>query len=179
MVFDCESVGLHGECFAVGWVVAEYPSRREISCGLAWCDPRPHMGTDDGWNWISHNVPPLPALAGVGDTVEVRNRFWSAWLREVQEDSHVRLAVDVPWPVESRFLIQCVDDFFQSRSGGGPYPLYDIASIRLAAGYSPTGTYTRNPGEMPAHNPICDARQSARLLFEALEKLPAWTPKVC
>jgi hypothetical protein len=54
-------------------------------------------------------------------------------------------------------------------AGDGPYPLVDVASVRLAAGLDPLGAYDRTAGELPVHNPLADARQSARLLLEALK----------
>jgi hypothetical protein len=79
------------------------------------------------------------------------------------------LAADCAWPVEARFLAACVDDQPEQRAWEGPYPLIDIASVRLAAGLDPLATVERLPSEMPAHDPLADARQSARLLIEALK----------
>jgi hypothetical protein len=43
----------------------------------------------------------------------------------------------------------------------------------LALGRDPLATNERLPDELPAHNPLCDARQSARLLIEALRECDA------
>jgi hypothetical protein len=74
----------------------------------------------------------------------------------------------VPWPVEAHFLSECVADRPQEREWQGPYPLLDVASVRLAAGLDPLATVDRLPSELPAHDPLADSRQSARLLVEAL-----------
>lgn len=42
MVFDVESIGLHGEGFAVGYVVLQ--DCREVECGMFACDPSKAAG---------------------------------------------------------------------------------------------------------------------------------------
>jgi hypothetical protein len=53
-------------------------------------------------------------------------------------------------------------------SASGPYPLHDLASILLAHGRDPLAKNERLPEELPEHDPLNDARQSARLLHEVL-----------
>lgn len=50
------------------------------------------------------------------------------------------------------------------------FMVFDVASVRLAAGLDPLASAPRLDGELPAHDPLRDARQSARLLIEALDK---------
>mgnify|MGYP003529634433 CR=1 len=78
--------------------------------------------------------------------------------------------VECGWPVEASFLSACIrDDAF--RNWDGPYPMREIASIMLAAGMDPMATYEREESEKPAHEPLADARQSARLLATAQHSL--------
>jgi hypothetical protein len=44
-----------------------------------------------------------------------------------------------------------------------PYPVLDVATALAVRGLNPLGTYVRLEAEKPAHNPLCDARQSARI----------------
>ena len=99
----------------------------------------------------------------------MRDAFWRLWLG--WKSNSVWLAADVCWPVEANFLRACIEDDPIRRTWEGPYPLIDIASVRLAAGFDPLGTEPRRDDEMPARNPLADARQSARLLAEALQEL--------
>jgi hypothetical protein len=42
----------------------------------------------------------------------------------------------------------------------------------MAVGMDPLGTNERLPNELPIHDPLADACQSARLLIQALNKWP-------
>lgn len=165
MVFDVESIGLHGEGFAVGWYVIDRSGER-LDYGSHACDPNLAKGEHEGRVWIADNVPNLSLTCD--DPVEVRRRFWVAW--RYWQDKGAVLVADCAWPVEARFLINCVDDDFAERMWQGPYPLHELASFMVAAGFDPMATYDRLPDE-PQHNPLGDAKQSARLLLMALKKL--------
>lgn len=164
MVFDVESIGLHGEGFAVGYVVVDREGNTLDSGNFA-CPVYSAKGTLTGFEWVKSNCQTLPVTHNAPWLM--RAAFWRAW-REWAGKGAV-LVADCAWPVEARFLAQCVDDDPMSREWLGPYPLYDVAPIRLAAGLDPLATCSRLPEEEPAHDPLCDARQSARLLMEALD----------
>lgn len=175
MVFDVESVGLHGGGFAVGWVVVNTAEGVTLEENLLACDPaHAHAHDEVDRAWIAGEV--VPALSDeawprgpmqyVEKPEEVRELFWTAW--KYWKERGAWLAADVAWPVEARFLSACIDTAPTVRGWQGPYPLVDIASVRLAVGLDPLGTEERRENEKPAHNPLADARQSARLLIEAL-----------
>jgi hypothetical protein len=163
MVFDVESIGLHGEAFAVGYVVVNRLGAKMAEGTLA-CDPTQARGTDEDRAWVQENIPALPPTQM--QPYGVRNHFWQRWL-EWREQGAV-LVADCAWPVEARFLAACVDDAKAERNWEGPCPLHDLASVLLALGRDPLATNERLPDELPAHHPLNDARQSARLLIDAL-----------
>jgi hypothetical protein len=165
MVFDVESIGLHGEGFAVGYVVVNRYGETEREGCIA-IDPEQCAGTEESRAWIAENVPPLEATSPTKQ--HLRNAFWHEWRHWA--DRGAVLAADCAWPVEANFLSACVKLNRAEREWQGPYPLVDVASIRLAAGFDPLGNYPRLPDETP-HHPLGDARQSARLLIEALQVL--------
>ncbi len=165
MVFDVESVGLHGEGFAVAWWVVDRSGKR-IASASYYCDPAEAVGTDEDRAWVAENVRVTP-IGHCRTTNHVRDEFWRAWVYAKKQGA--TLWADCCWPVEARFLAACVDDDPAARAWEGPYPLHDVASVRLAAGFDPLATVERLPHELPAHNPENDARQSARLLIEALD----------
>lgn len=178
MVFDVESVGLHGEGFAVGAVILDAEAGASLGEHYFYCGPEKASGHDEGRLWVAENVPEPDwgryERAGVKgynchSTEDLRSKFWSIWLLTRQQGG--ALAADCAWPVEARFLAACIDDQPKEREWQGPYPLHDIASMRLAAGFDPLATEGRFAIERPAHDPLCDARQSARLLFEAIVRL--------
>jgi hypothetical protein len=175
MVFDVEAVGLHGEGFAVGYVVIDTKTGEEVDSGIAIAHEDLSPGLPDDRDWIKKNV--VPALETYVPRVraskpvatmtapDVRLFFWELW--RFWRAQGAWLAADVAWPVEARFLAACVDES-RGRAEKGPYPLIDIASVRFGAGLDPLAHEDRWPTELPAHNPLADARQSARLLLKAL-----------
>lgn len=166
MVFDVESVGLHGEGFAVGWKVVDEDGKFVASAEYA-CNPDEAEGDDAGRAWVAENVQ-IPVGYNCRSPRHVRDEFWRAW--EYAKKMGAVLVADCAWPVEARFLIDCVRDDPASRTWEGPYPLHDLASVFLATGVDPTQHFERLPYELPVHSPRADAAQSARLLVEALKK---------
>lgn len=163
LVFDVESIGLHGEGFAVGWVAVR-PGAKFGEAGWFCCPPEKARGEDANRRWVAENVPPMAITHA--DPREVRSAFWAKWL-EWKAQGAV-LVADCCWPVEARFLAACVDDDPAAREWEGPYPLHDLASVLLAVGRDPLATNERLTNELPAHHPTADALQSARLLLAAL-----------
>jgi hypothetical protein len=170
MVFDVESVGLHGEGFAVGYVVVE-PSGEVVGGKSFACHPDRANGGPEGRAWVAENCPPFEF--NCASPSAVRRRFWQAW--QSWKDQGAVLVADCAWPVEARFLIACVDDAPEQNTWNGPYPLHELASFMVAAGMDPMATYDRLPDE-PQHDPLGDARQSARLLLVALAAATTTAP---
>lgn len=163
MVFDVESIGLHGEGFAVAWVVVSRDGT-VLDEGCLSCDPGLCKGDDTNRVWVGENVP---ALAVTSQTPHhLRNTFWHEWRRWA--DKGAVLVADCAWPVEANFLSACVRSNHAEREWQGPYPLHDLASVLLALGVDPTETTARLPNELPIHHPLMDARQSARILVKSL-----------
>lgn len=167
-VFDVESVGLHGEGFAVaGGVYLENGAAQwefNMSCPLDEC-----AGSDNDREWVKANIPELTITHRSPQTM--RDQFWMNWMRAKTEGAV--MAADCGWPVEARFLIACIDDDPEKRNWDGPYPFMEIASFLTSAGMDPMEKYERTASEMPEHDPLGDARQSARLLSTALATLKA------
>jgi hypothetical protein len=168
LFFDVESIGLHGEGFAVGWASYADDGSKQ-SEGYAACPPERARGDDEGRVWIAaHVVPGLPP-PNRATPREVRDTFWQVW--EAARTQGARLVCDVGWPVETSFLSACVADRPAERAWTGPYPLIDVSSVRLAAGLDPLHDESpRQPDEVPDHHPLPDVRRAARLFFEALRR---------
>jgi hypothetical protein len=167
LVFDVESVGLHGEGFAVGFVVVDREFN-QLDCGRFACSYLAARGNAPGFQWCAGL---FSNLAVTHDTpLQVREAFWCKW-RE-WSDKGALMAADCAWPVEARFLNQCVEDHPIEREWLGPYPLLDLAPMLLQAGIDPTEKFPRLENELPEHDPLCDARQSARLFLSVLNGKP-------
>jgi hypothetical protein len=168
LVIDVESVGLHGQAFAVGGGLYTGNGTR-VREFLYSCPPERAAGDPLGREWIGKNVPPMEPTHDTTD--DIAQQFWMEWRRARTEDD-AQLVADCLWPVEARFVLRAVMASQEDRCFQGPYPFYDVATFMAAAGLDPLGTYDRLPEELPAHNPLNDSRQSARLLFVALGRLP-------
>lgn len=163
MVFDVESIGLHGEAFAVGYIVIDDLGNC-IEEDMFACDPAQAVGANSDYAWVKSNASlPITQIS----PAYVRDRFWRQWLK--WKDQGALLWADCAWPVEARFLAACVDADRHPRNWAGPYPLHEIATLMLAHGLNPLEALPRLPNELPIHNPLCDARQSARILFGLLK----------
>ena len=164
-VIDVESIGLHGEGFAVGGGVfldngaAQWEFR--LSCPSDLCS-----GTDEDRKWVGENVPEIGVTHR--SPKAMRDEFWKLWMKAKAYGAV--MAAECLWPVEAGFVRACVADD-PSRNWEGPYPFYEISTYMAAAGMEPLALYSREPSELPAHDPLADARQSARLLSIALGKL--------
>ena len=165
-VFDCESVGLHGETFACGGGVYLESGEMQSEFSFA-CLPDNANGTQVDRKWISECVPALDTTHATPR--EIRDAFWKQWLKADKQGA--KMAADCGWPVKAKFLLQCVADDPEKRNRQGPYPMIEIATLRMAAGMDPVGECIRKTNELPEHDPLADVRQSARLLFEALAKI--------
>lgn len=166
LVIDVESIGLHGEGFAVAGVLLAADGRTEWEFCYS-CPPETATGPDNSRTWVAENVTGL--THAYTNPRQLRDEFWRVWCG--LKEQGVLLTAECCWPVEARFLAQCVDDDMERREWGGPYPLHDVASFMEATGTDPMAPKKRTGKETPAHNPLCDARQSARLLLEALKIL--------
>lgn len=165
LVFDVESVGLHGEGFAVGGVVLD-KQFAQVEEFAFWCPSSAAQGVGSDRAWVEQNVK-IEGQPTAQNPAQVRAQFWAKWTEWRAKGAW--LAADVSWPVEATFLQACLADSW-SRSGVTIYPLIDVASVRLGKKLDPLATLPREENELPVHNPLCDARQSARLLKEALKR---------
>jgi hypothetical protein len=164
MVFDVESIGLHGDGFAVAWVVVNREGER-LGEGCMACPRHLCAGTAESRLWVDENVPALDVTSPTPQ--HLRNTFWHEWRHWA--DQGAALVADCAWPVEANFLSACVKLNHKEREWQGPYPLHDLASVLLALGADALAVTERLPDELPAHHPLMDARQSARQLVACLK----------
>ena len=162
IVFDVESIGLHGEAFAFGAVVMD-ANGKIVDCREVACVRGRAKGDTTDRAWCDNHIPAM--VAAVNNPVDLRYFFWQFWME--WKERGAALAADCAWPVEARFLNKCVEDD-PARNWQGPYPLVDIGSVMIGVGMDPLAKYPRLPNELPEHSPLADARQSARLLMECL-----------
>ncbi len=169
-VFDVESIGLHGQAFAVAGGV--YTTSGDTLREFTFAIPRDKAnGMPEDREWVDAHVPEIAPTHKKRRSM--CDAFWDEWMMAKRLAPKVQMAVECGWPVEARFLNECIDQCWMKRKWEGPYPLHEIATIMLSAGMDPMGTYERRANELPAHEPLADARLSARLLSDAIKKLNA------
>jgi len=170
-IFDVESVGLYGEGFAVAGGIY----RRDGSCIKEFAfhcfSGNASGGSFEDRQWINDNVTVHESSIEFNSPCRIQDVFWNEWIyANLIYDAVV--FVECGFPVETNFVRVCIDnEMISSRSQDSPYPMHEIATVMLCAGMDPMKTYDRLPNELPAHEPLADSRLSARLLFEALNKL--------
>lgn len=167
MVFDVESIGLHGEGFAVAWTVLNKHGKIIESESFA-CSPDEAYGLPESRAWVKDHVS--VNNYNCQNPKQVRGEFWKAWKH--YRSNEAVLVADCLWPVEARFVCACIDDEPKEREWEGPYPFHELASVLLALGQDPMAKRERKEDELPEHNPSRDSNQSARLLSEALKLIP-------
>lgn len=165
MVIDVESIGLHGEAFAVASVILQNTKIVAETCFA--CHPDQASGLAEDRHWVEQNC--IGISPNCRDPQEVRFHFWKEWL--FWKERGAMMIADCAWPVEGRFISRCINDNRCERNWLGPYPLHDVASMRLIKGLDPLATVSRLPDELPAHHPLHDARQSARMLMEIINDI--------
>lgn len=165
MVMDVESIGLFGPAFALGFVVMDEGFRivqEEYSCCGVHHFTR--LSGSPDFEWVEKNVVPHCPV-NEDSPHSMMAEFITAWTK--YQPLGCQLWADCCFPVETNFLSRVLDQDEHLR-GKSPYPLYDLATLLFARGYDPTRMYPRREDELPAHHPLMDARQSARILKSLL-----------
>lgn len=168
-IFDVESVGLHGEAFAVAGGIWTIDGKNIHEFAFHTDSWNVNEGIPGDREWIAKNVSVNEASKPMASQLDLCEAFWLQWERAKDNYKDIVMAVECGWPVEANILEDCIrGENPVSRNYSGPYPLHEIATFMLCAGMDPMATYGRQPEELPAHEPLADARLSARLLFESL-----------
>lgn len=165
-VWDVEAIGLYGVGFSVGWVVFDTQGREldegYLACPLHEAEASPDI---EDLAWVEQNVMPHLPDPNCDNLPDLYKRFWAHWTS--WQDRGATMVADCNYPVETNFLRACVLNR-PERKDTAPYPFLDVSSVLLAKGRDPVANYDRRESELPKHNPVCDARQSGRILVEVL-----------
>lgn len=165
-VFDVEAIGLRGEGFAFGYVIIE--NKKEVERGALFFARAGAVGSATGRAWVNKHVPPrFPNSRQFESGSALRVECWRLIKEEAAKGA--KFFAEGGFPVEANFLLACAATMDSEETI--PYPLYDVMTVVAAAGLDPMAKRERLYAEEPEHNPEADARQSARLLLEALERL--------
>jgi hypothetical protein len=169
---DAESIGLHGTIFWIGAAVFNRESGQKLDTfdGSFDCKKELEAAPEDTQKWLKENVlAVLTKKHEYSSDVSLKNAFWY-WYRSwcTKSDNKIRVLADCGNSIEARLFSECVNLDRKERNWQAPYPLHEIGTLRMAAGFDPTGTFSRdNEDEKPVHHPVADACQSYRLWREA------------
>ena len=120
--------------------------------------------------WVRENVYPYLYQRSCiyKKEEELLDDFWDFWMK-YKRCEEIYCFADVPYPVESRLFIQCVEKNREERAFQAPFPLYDLESILNANGIGVLidrkmllGSVENS--EYCRHNALDDVRMTARLL---------------
>lgn len=165
--FDVESDGLFGKAFAVGWVIVD-DKGAELEEGYLGIRTM-FSKTEDAWV-IKNVLPALPAPNCSSD-YQMLVEFWDAWKKAKKDYPGVMMVTDCPFPVEAGFLLEVVKEHRPHiPMEESPYPIIDVASLLVGLRQDPLADYGRLESELPKHNPVCDARQSVRIMLWCLSQ---------
>lgn len=159
-VFDVESAGLSGEGFAVGYVVVDDEDFLEHASDWRTAGVDSVECSESDGDWLRHNLPSEVLFPDANKPRLSLNQLRAWFETELEKYPGCMLVSDCAFPVETNWLLACKIQ---------PYPLIDVSTALLMAGLDPVGTYDRKPGEIPAHHPLYDARQSARMLLKCFD----------
>lgn len=165
--FDVETVGLYGEPFAIGATVMMQLKEDIVEIDHFYGQTELHSNsnsTESDLQFVKESVFPVQYGDKLSSVRELRDKFWKFY----ETHSTVPIVVDCGTPVEAYFLRQCVLDDFEARKWKAPYPLHELGTLLLIRGKNPIGIYSRKENESLVHNPLHDARQTARLWLENL-----------
>lgn len=163
--FDVETIGLYGEVFAVGAVILSNENK-EINSLFLRADDKLANGFDDDRKWIRENVIPNLYPINCTSLYELRNKFWEFYTKCLEKYPNIIFIADCSSPCESGFLRACIMDDFESRKWKAPFPLHEIGTALYLCGKNPQTYQERQVNELPIHNPVNDARQSARIWLD-------------
>lgn len=161
IVFDVETVGLHGEAWQVGAVVMD--DDWSIVQQVCWTANRDHArGTRFAHEWCDRMCG--SSAESKLTPYNLRDGFYALWRAYAQKPGGCEMWADAGWPVEARFLLDVINDDHGRREWEGPYPLHEIGTVIMLKGGDCRQPLPRLADEKPIHHALNDARQSARIL---------------
>ena len=171
---DVESMGLYGTPFSYGYVLANLDGKvleeRYVFSSKSLSDAIELVSISDftqeakSYSWVFENVLMVANQPNSDDNII--NCFVEDYLTILDKYNNysIYLLADHPYPVETNFLNSVllninsnVDIDIMKYS---PYPLLDLANLRMSRGLEPE--FERLDNELPKHHPLMDARQTLR-----------------
>ena len=161
LFIDAETDGLYGSFLTVGLVVTDDAGNmiEKAYYGIK----KENMMISDVWT--RENVfPVLGDYEACEDEAELLEKVWAFWMK-YREEAYA--AADVMYPVESRLFMKCVMNNESERKYLGPFPMLDLSSLLMAAGYDP----------LIDRAELLDEDENGRLRLSIRQALPPEPPR--
>lgn len=173
--FHCQSIGLYGDAFAVGWAI--FNETKILESGYLACPFAEADGPESDKVWIKERVLPiLPSTITAKNQKELIHQFWKIWTRFTETFNKKECIGYCAYPVDMNFFEKCVRQNVENNELKAPFPFYEVATGLLAIGEDPLAGYARSSGELPRYNPEKDALHYARMWVETCNKARALWP---
>ena len=148
---DAETDGLYGNIISVAVIITDGDCKT-LSTHYMGVRKENLVVTNQ---WVRENVvPKLGDYTPYESEYDLLEAVWTLW----HESGATWAVADCCCPVESHLFRKCVEHNPEERMFQGPFPLVDIASMKVAKGLDPIATLQeyahRNGGEQ--HNALYD-----------------------
>lgn len=163
---DAETDGLYGDVWAIGAVVFDQGGA-EIARFAGQVD-----SLDIADDFVCKEIVPYVDLPRYASRRELRDAFWNFWMAHREQSVCI---ADCGTPVETGLFRACVADNPAERQWKGPYPLHEVATRLMDAGFDPDTDRVELSGltGLVKHNPVDDARASVACWMKAQTKISA------
>ena len=160
---DAECDGLYGRFLSVAALVTD---KNGTECDSFYGAVRV-TEKDISNEWVKTNVYPFLRNAQelFGSEKELLEAFWCFWLRHRDNADCVSY---VPYPVECRLFIACVEENTAERQLLAPFPLYDLSTLLETKGHCFDSDMSTLSGFSLQNH---DAMNDVRMMAEVWKKL--------
>lgn len=170
LMFDVESLGLHGTAFAVGAVVCtekgeeiatfELLSQEGLKAAQKLAEVEQQQAETPYNRFFTNMLPKLSDMPTCETNKELRKEFYHFMKEWIDEGAEIWS--DCNFPVETNFLTSIVNDFSEEERNTYmaitmPYPLYDLSNFMNV---NISRTENGLPFPVRAHNPLDDSKAS-------------------
>lgn len=165
-VIQAQSVGLYGDSFAAACVVMDENGLQKQSHYFD-CPLQEATGLQTDRQWVTDKVLPNLDKASkikLKNPQELYEKIWSLWCAAKRQFPSIYCASYMGFPITMNLFSHAVNQEIEERELLAPYPMLEIDTAFLLTNHAISpAKIPREAEELPAYNPLSDARYFARL----------------